>query len=89
MAGIQAYLTKPYIYLSVNPCKFIGIFSHRNFRLMSNAILKEIRGHLLLKTLTESTYRNFSVERPTRARMLAIIQKRTTMVGSAQPFFSK
>ena len=31
----------------------------------------------------------FSVESPTSARIMAMIQKRITMVGSAQPFFSK
>ena len=31
----------------------------------------------------------FSVESPTSARIMAMIQKRMTMVGSAQPFFSK
>ena len=31
----------------------------------------------------------FNVESPTSARIMAMIQKRITMVGSAQPFFSK
>ncbi len=34
-------------------------------------------------------HRIFSVLRPTRARIMAMIQKRMTMVASAQPFFSK
>jgi len=33
-------------------------------------------------------HRIFSVPRPTRARIIATIQKRITMVGSDQPFFS-
>ena len=32
---------------------------------------------------------SFRVERPISARMTAMIQKRMTMVGSCQPFFSK
>ncbi len=34
-------------------------------------------------------HRIFNVARPTSARIMAMIQKRMTMVGSAQPFFSK
>jgi len=34
-------------------------------------------------------YRSFSVARPMRARIEAMIQKRITMVDSAHPFFSK
>jgi hypothetical protein len=34
-------------------------------------------------------YRSFNVARPAIARIQAIIQKRITMVGSAQPFCSK
>ena len=34
-------------------------------------------------------HRIFNVARPTRARIIEMIQKRMTMVGSAQPFFSK
>ena len=34
-------------------------------------------------------YLSFKVERPAIARIEAMIQKRMTMVGSCQPFFSK
>ena len=34
-------------------------------------------------------YLNFNVAKPTNARIIAIIQNRITIVGSAQPFFSK
>ncbi len=34
-------------------------------------------------------HRIFNVARPTSARIIEMIQKRITMVGSAQPFFSK
>ena len=34
-------------------------------------------------------HRIFSVARPTSARIMEMIQNRITMVGSAQPFFSK
>ena len=34
-------------------------------------------------------HRIFRVARPMRARIIETIQKRMTMVGSAQPFFSK
>ena len=34
-------------------------------------------------------YLNLSVANPTNAKMIAIIQKRITIVDSAQPFFSK
>ena len=37
----------------------------------------------------ESAHRIFKVARPTSARIIEMIQKRMTMVGSAQPFFSK
>ncbi len=37
----------------------------------------------------KSAHRIFSVARPTRARIIETIQKRITIVGSAQPFFSK
>ena len=36
-----------------------------------------------------SAHRIFNVARPTRARIIEMIQKRITMVGSDQPFFSK
>ncbi len=36
-----------------------------------------------------SPHLSFRLERPIRARTEAMIQKRMTMVGSAQPFFSK
>ena len=37
----------------------------------------------------ERPHRIFNVLRPTSARIMAMIQKRMTMVASAQPFFSK
>ena len=37
----------------------------------------------------ERAHRIFNVARPTSARIIEMIQKRMTMVGSAQPFFSK
>ena len=37
---------------------------------------------------THSRYRNFSVASPIIARISAMIQKRMTICGSAQPFFS-
>src|SRR5207344_2333445 len=39
--------------------------------------------------LREGLHRIFNVESPTSASTIAMIQKRITMVGSAQPFFSK
>ena len=40
-------------------------------------------------TSASGPYRSFKVERPISASTAAMIQKRMTMVGSAQPFFSK
>ena len=37
----------------------------------------------------EGLHRIFSVARPTRAKIIEMIQNRITIVGSAQPFFSK
>ena len=37
----------------------------------------------------EPAHRIFNVARPTSAKIIEMIQKRITMVGSAQPFFSK
>ena len=37
----------------------------------------------------KSAHRIFNVASPTSARIIEMIQKRITMVGSAQPFFSK
>jgi hypothetical protein len=37
----------------------------------------------------ECAHRIFNVARPTSARIIEMIQNRMTMVGSAQPFFSK
>ena len=39
--------------------------------------------------MTADDHRIFNVARPTRARIIEMIQKRITMVGSDQPFFSK
>lgn len=36
-----------------------------------------------------NTYLNFNVERPIKARMILMIQNRTIIFGSAQPFNSK
>ena len=38
---------------------------------------------------SKQNYLSFSVDSPTSARITAIIQKRITIVGSDQPFFSK
>src|SRR5262245_36097446 len=45
--------------------------------------------HLAPGVLRETSHRSFSVERPTNANTMAMIQKRMTIVGSCQPFFSK
>ena len=37
----------------------------------------------------QAAHRSFNVERPTSARMMAMIQNRITIVGSCQPIFSK
>ena len=39
--------------------------------------------------VTRSHYRNFNVLSPISAKIIAMIQNRITIVGSAQPFFSK
>ena len=51
----------------------------------------EVRHALVLECLRRKqiTYLNFSVDRPTSARTMAMIQKRMTMVDSFQPFCSK
>ena len=54
-----------------------------------DAFGRPIHAARLGRYATRRRHRIFSVLRPTSASTMAMIQKRMTMVGSAQPFFSK
>ncbi len=72
-----------------------NVICHLNFnaessrmRVSCNLKFSCYEPNICLKRLNP-IYLNFSVDSPISARMTAMIQKRITIVGSDQPFFSK